>query len=100
MQLSDALPEPSPDVTDETMHARQLPGEGAAHVVEIVQTLDAIGCTAPIGVEVFSDALWAMDPGDAARRDLRRDRAGAGERGGAPALKERTGRASRTSEYN
>lgn len=67
VQLSDALPEPSPDVTDETMHARQLPGEGAAHVVEIVQTLDAIGCTAPIGVEVFSDALWAMDPGDAAR---------------------------------
>ena len=63
------------------MHARQLPGEGAAHVVEIVQTLDAIGCTAPIGVEVFSDTLWAMDPGDAARGDLRRHRAGAGERG-------------------
>jgi sugar phosphate isomerase/epimerase len=66
VQLSDALPDASPDVTDETMHARLLPGEGAAHVVEIVQTLDAIGCTAPIGVEVFSDALWAMDPGDAA----------------------------------
>ena len=66
VQLSDALPDASPDVTDETMHARLLPGEGAAHVVEIVQTLDAIGCTAPIGVEVFSDALWAMDPSDAA----------------------------------
>jgi sugar phosphate isomerase/epimerase len=66
VQLSDALPDAAPDVTDETMHARLLPGEGSAHVVEIVQALDAIGCTAPIGVEVFSDELWAMDPGAAA----------------------------------
>ena len=66
VQLCDALQEAAPEITDETMHARLLPGAGAAHVVEIVQTLDAIGCTAPIGVEVFSDELWAMDPGDAA----------------------------------
>jgi sugar phosphate isomerase/epimerase len=66
VQLSDALPEAAPDVTEETMHSRLLPGAGAAHVVEIVQTLDAIGSTAPIGVEVFSDELWAMDPDAAA----------------------------------
>ena len=68
VQLSDALPNAAPDVTDETMHFRLLPGDGAAHVVEIVQTLDAIGCQAPIGVEVFSDELWAMSPDAAARR--------------------------------
>jgi sugar phosphate isomerase/epimerase len=68
VQLSDATPEPTHEViTEETMHQRLLPGEGAAQVVEIVQTLDAIGCNAPIGVEVFSDELNAMDPVDAAR---------------------------------
>jgi sugar phosphate isomerase/epimerase len=67
VQLSDALAEASPDVTDETMHARLLPGEGVAQVVDVSRTLDAIGCGAPVGVEVFSDELQAMDPADAAR---------------------------------
>ncbi|MEX2099872.1 MAG: sugar phosphate isomerase/epimerase [Acidimicrobiia bacterium] len=69
IQLSDATPEPAHEViTDETMHFRLLPGEGAAHVVEIVQTLDKIGCTAPIGIEVFSDELSAMEPDVAAQK--------------------------------
>jgi sugar phosphate isomerase/epimerase len=67
IQLSDALAEASPDVTDETMRARQLPGDGVAPIADIVRTLDAIGCTAPVGVEVFSERLFAMDPADAAR---------------------------------
>ena len=44
------------------------PGEGVGHVIEFVRTLDRIGCQAPIGVEVFSDELAAMDPSEAARR--------------------------------
>jgi sugar phosphate isomerase/epimerase len=69
VQLSDATAEPAYEaITEETMRARLLPGDGVAHVVEIVQTLDRIGCQAPIGVEVFSDDLAALDPSDAARR--------------------------------
>jgi sugar phosphate isomerase/epimerase len=69
VQLSDATAEPAYEtITEETMRARLLPGEGVGHVIEFVRTLDRIGCQAPIGVEVFSDELAAMDPSEAARR--------------------------------
>ena len=68
VQLSDAAAEPAYEaITEETMRARLLPGDGVGHVIEFVRTLDRIGCQAPI-VEVFSDELAAMDPSEAARR--------------------------------
>jgi sugar phosphate isomerase/epimerase len=69
VQLSDAPAEPAyPEITEETMRARLLPGDGVADVVEIVRTLDRIGCQAPIGAEIISDDLAAMDASEAARR--------------------------------
>jgi sugar phosphate isomerase/epimerase len=53
VQLCDALAAPWPDAWDELMTQRLLPGEGAIDLAALIQVLDAIGCTAPIGVEVF-----------------------------------------------
>lgn len=60
----------------ETVTARLLPGEGAIDLVGNIQALDVIGNTAPIGAEVFSDALAVLSPTEAARRILRAARAG------------------------
>lgn len=53
VQLCDAPAQPSPDAWTELTTARLLPGEGAFDLVGFVRTLDAIGCTASAGVEVF-----------------------------------------------
>jgi len=81
IQFNDAAAEPAQDIVNETMHGRLLPGEGAIDLVGILQALDASGCQAPIGVEVFSDDLNALTPtmaavraGDAARAVLARAR--------------------------
>jgi sugar phosphate isomerase/epimerase len=68
VQLSDAPAAPDGHVMDETLHRRRLPGDGDARLVEIVRTLDQIGCTAPLGVEVFSDTLAALPVDEVARR--------------------------------
>jgi sugar phosphate isomerase/epimerase len=68
IQLSDAPARAEPDLVDETLHRRLLPGEGAADLAGLVRHLRAGGCTAPIGVEVFSDALAALPVTEAARR--------------------------------
>jgi len=49
------------------VRGRLLPGEGEFDVAGVIRTLDAIGSRAPIGVEVFSDRLFALPPGQAAR---------------------------------
>lgn len=68
VQLDDApvLAEANP--VEETMLRRLLPGEGAAEVPAIIRALRAGGCTAPLGVEVFSETLAKLEPGEAARR--------------------------------
>ena len=50
------------------LHERQLPGDGALELGGLVQGLREIGAVAPVGVEVFSDELHALDPLEAARR--------------------------------
>ncbi|MGE0823104.1 MAG: sugar phosphate isomerase/epimerase family protein [Candidatus Binatia bacterium] len=67
IQFNDATREPTGDLFTETVTARVLPGEGAIDLVGNIQALDAIGNTAPIGVEVFSDTLAALSPTEAAR---------------------------------
>jgi sugar phosphate isomerase/epimerase len=68
IQLADAPEEASEDILDETLHHRLLPGTGDGALTDLLQILDARGCRAPIGVEVFSDALRALPPNEAARR--------------------------------
>jgi sugar phosphate isomerase/epimerase len=68
VQVADVAHEASADYLAATMHARRLPGDGVADLVGWVRRLDAIGAHAPLGVEVLSDALHALAPGDAALR--------------------------------
>jgi len=67
VQLNDAAAEPAPDLVNESLHGRLLPGQGAIDLVAVVRALDAIGCHAPMGVEVFSDELNRLRPVEAAR---------------------------------
>jgi len=77
IQLDDG-PELSEDnLVHATLHDRLLPGSGAFDLDALVATLRAMGAVAPIGVEVFSDALHARGAraaaraaGDATRRVL------------------------------
>jgi len=68
IQFNDAAREPSADLFTETVTGRLLPGEGAIDLVGNIQALDAVGNTAPIGVEIFSDQLAALAPIEAVRR--------------------------------
>ncbi|MGH7338848.1 MAG: sugar phosphate isomerase/epimerase family protein, partial [Myxococcota bacterium] len=69
VQINDAPAEPEQkDLVAETMTARRLPGEGAIPLARWLRWLDAIGSTAPIGVEVFSSALDALPPIEVGRR--------------------------------
>jgi sugar phosphate isomerase/epimerase len=77
IQLDDAPAEPEANLMTATLHDRLLPGEGQLDLESLVATLRDTGAVAPIGVEVFSDALHALGPtvaarraGDAARRVL------------------------------
>ncbi len=81
VQLDDAPARAEADLAVETQHRRLLPGEGSFDLVGLVRTLDRIGSRAPLGVEVFSDALAeqpietvARTSADAARRILSRAR--------------------------
>ncbi len=67
IQLDDGPLEPEPNLVEATLHARELPGKGAFDLHGIVGALVETGTAAPIGVEVFSDALHALAPEDAAR---------------------------------
>ncbi len=83
VQINDAPREAEDDPIEETMRRRLLPGEGAIDLVGIARILDEQGAPAPIGVEIFSDALAALPAkevarraGDAARAVLARARGG------------------------
>jgi sugar phosphate isomerase/epimerase len=75
VQLSDAPAAPEPDLVHATLHERLLPGAGELDLPTLVADLRQTGTAAPLGVEVFSDALDALDPeevGRAAGAALRR----------------------------
>ena len=48
-----------PDYLQDCLTNRVPPGDGEFTLIEMVRILDAIGSTAPIGVEVCSAELWA-----------------------------------------
>jgi len=67
-QFNDAPVQSWENLVDETMEARLDPGEGEMPLVEVVQVLDEIGCTAPIGVEVFNNRHASMAPDEVGRK--------------------------------
>jgi sugar phosphate isomerase/epimerase len=67
VQLDDGPLQPEPNLVEATLHHRQLPGEGAFDLPDIVRALRHTGTTAPLGVEVFSDELHALSAEEAAR---------------------------------
>jgi sugar phosphate isomerase/epimerase len=68
VQLNDAPVEPWPDVFAETMNGRLLPGDGSFDLIGLIQTLDRIGSTAPLEVEVFHPCQADQDLETIARR--------------------------------
>ena len=68
VQLNDAPREPEGDLVTETLARRRMPGEGDIDLVGLVGILDEIGSKAPVGVEVFSDALRELPAAEVAGR--------------------------------
>jgi sugar phosphate isomerase/epimerase len=60
IQVSDAPAVAEANLMEETMARRLLPGQGAARVRDVLDVLSDGGCTAPVGVEVFSTELGAL----------------------------------------
>jgi sugar phosphate isomerase/epimerase len=75
LQLSDAPKEADGDPMDETLRRRRLPGQGDGDLAELVKLLDAIGCRAPVGIEVFSEELAKLSTAEAARQAAEATRA-------------------------
>jgi sugar phosphate isomerase/epimerase len=67
IQLCDAPAVPEPEPLHATLHERLLPGEGELALRTLLADLRETGTTAPLGVEVFSDALHALPPEEAGR---------------------------------
>jgi sugar phosphate isomerase/epimerase len=63
LQLCDAAPAPAPDLFNEAMTARRLPGDGIVDFAPLFDTLDAIGATPYVAAEVFNAELAAGGPG-------------------------------------
>ncbi len=74
IQLDDGPLRAEANLIEATLHHRQLPGEGEFDLHGIVSALLATGTTAPIGVEVFSDALHELPADQAARAAARTTR--------------------------
>jgi sugar phosphate isomerase/epimerase len=67
IQLADGPALPEGDLMAAALHDRLLPGEGAFDLASVVAALRDAGAVAPVGVEVFSDALHALGPHAAAQ---------------------------------
>ena len=67
VQLCDAPAAPEPDPLHATLHTRLLPGQGELALPALLTDLRATGTDAPLGVEVFSDALHALPAQEAGR---------------------------------
>jgi sugar phosphate isomerase/epimerase len=57
LQISDAPAEPAPNVVEETIGHRLLPGHGDIDLAGLLRILDEIGRQGPTAAEVFSDWL-------------------------------------------
>jgi sugar phosphate isomerase/epimerase len=68
VQLCDAPAVAESDLLHATLHERLLPGQGELDLAGLIADLRATGTTAPLGVEVFSDALADLAPEEIGRR--------------------------------
>ncbi len=68
IELSDGTLESLPDLIDETVNHRRLPGEGEMDVHEYVEVAQAMGYAGPWGVEVLSEALRNLPMDEIFRR--------------------------------
>ncbi len=75
LQINDAPETSSDDLVTETIDDRRLPGEGDIPLAAVLKELRAVGCTAPLGVEVFSSALRELPALEVGRRCGRAARA-------------------------
>jgi sugar phosphate isomerase/epimerase len=84
IQLSDApaVAGPSFEPMHASLHERLLPGDGSLDLAALVECCSRVNAKAPIGIEVFSDSLHALDPteagrlaGDSLRKVIERSRA-------------------------
>jgi sugar phosphate isomerase/epimerase len=67
VQLADASGDPVGPPLEDVTH-RCLLGDGDFGVVDLVRLLDGLGVRAPIGIEVFDQALLALGTNEAAQR--------------------------------
>lgn len=69
IQINDGTIEPEHDhYINDCLWNRRLCGDGEFDLDRFIQTLDAIGSTAPYSIEIISTDLWAQDPFDVAQR--------------------------------
>jgi sugar phosphate isomerase/epimerase len=67
IQLCDAPATPEVDLLHATLHERLLPGDGEFPLHALLADLQATGTAAPLGVEVFSDVLSALNQEEVGR---------------------------------
>jgi sugar phosphate isomerase/epimerase len=68
IQLSDGPFTPVGTELEDTFHLRRLPGTGEFDLAGLFDTMQRMGVTAPIGMEVLSDELRALDTPTVAQR--------------------------------
>jgi sugar phosphate isomerase/epimerase len=68
VQLDDAPTEAEPDVIEETLNRRRVPGDGDIDLPGVLRFLREGGSPAPLGIEVFCEDLFPLPPTEAATR--------------------------------
>ncbi len=68
IQLSDSRSKPMSDLTEESRHYREIPGEGSGSLEQWVTAIRKLGIAAPFSAEVMSDTLDRSSPIEVAAR--------------------------------
>ncbi len=68
IQLSDAPIKLDDSVENEMIRSRLLPGDGVFNLRGLIDILDEIGCTARVGLEIFSESLATLPASAIANR--------------------------------
>ncbi len=68
IQINDAPQQAGENIIVETLQHRLLPGEGDINLNDILERLHTSGCTAPLGIEVFSTKLAGLPASTVAQR--------------------------------
>ncbi|MDR7277454.1 sugar phosphate isomerase/epimerase family protein [Catenuloplanes atrovinosus] len=68
LELTDGLATPGPDLMDDCVNRRMLPGDGEFDLAGLLRTLRATGAEVPLSVEVLSAELRELTPREHAAR--------------------------------